>query len=139
MAIDGLGIMDGDSANDVYNKIMEKYHFGEPIEKIKCDADMLESDFAGSELEHEIFTTAYVPVCNRHFFRFLESDPLLNDRKRISASSAGKEALRSAASNKIIICLLGEESKNARGKPGSTCTAGRSYTHVSFVEFCTIN
>ena len=32
MAIDGVKIIDSDSAHDVYNPIMEMYHFGESLE-----------------------------------------------------------------------------------------------------------
>jgi len=59
MAIDGVKIIDSDSAHDVYNPIMEMYHFGEPIEKIKNEIDSLEPHVTYSELEHEIYTTAY--------------------------------------------------------------------------------
>ena len=59
MAIDGVKIIDSDSAYDVYNPIMEKYHFGASIEEIQKEIDAFESDFTFSELHHEIFTTAY--------------------------------------------------------------------------------
>jgi len=59
MAIDGVKILDSDSAYDVYNPIMEMYHIGESIEKIKNKIDSLESHIAYSELEYEIYTTAY--------------------------------------------------------------------------------
>ena len=59
MAIDGVKIIDSDSAYDVYNPIMEMYHFGETMEKIKTEMDSQESHFLYSELEYEIYTTAY--------------------------------------------------------------------------------
>ena len=59
MAIDGVKIIDSDSAHDVYNSIIEMYHSGESIGKIRHETDTLEANFAFSELEHEIFTTAY--------------------------------------------------------------------------------
>ena len=59
MAVDGVKIIDSDSAYDVYNPIMEMYHFGETIEKIKAKIDSLESHISYNELEYEIYITAY--------------------------------------------------------------------------------
>ena len=59
MAIDGIKILDSDSAYDVYNPIMEMYHIGEPINKINAEIAAFESAFAFSGLYHEIYITAY--------------------------------------------------------------------------------
>ena len=59
MAIDGVGIIDSDCAHDVYNPIMEMYHLGQSIEIIIKNIDAFEPNFIYSELEHEIFITAY--------------------------------------------------------------------------------
>ena len=59
MAIDGVKIIDSDSACDVYNSIMEMYHFGESVTSIEKQIDSLESHIAYNELEYEIYTTAY--------------------------------------------------------------------------------
>lgn len=59
MAIDGVKIIDSDSAHDIYNSIMEMYHYGKSIENIKSEIDQLESDYSFNDLEIEIYTTAY--------------------------------------------------------------------------------
>lgn len=59
MAIDGVKIIDSDSAYDVYNPIMEMYNNGDSIEKIREEIDLQEPDYSFSELELEIYTTAY--------------------------------------------------------------------------------
>lgn len=59
MAIDGVKIIDSDSAHDIYNSIMEMYHYGKSIEDIRFQIDQLESDYSFNDLEIEIYTTSY--------------------------------------------------------------------------------
>ena len=59
MAIDGVKIIDSDSAYDVYNPIMEMYHKGESVENIRQKINDFEDCFVYDDLEHEIFITAY--------------------------------------------------------------------------------
>ena len=58
MAIDGTKIIDSDCAFDVYNPIMEMYHFGESIENIRAKTDKFITNFDDA-LSQEIATTVY--------------------------------------------------------------------------------
>lgn len=57
MAIDGVGIMESDFAHDIYNLIMEMYHRGEAVGKIKVKANEFGQDCRG--IDCEIFHTVY--------------------------------------------------------------------------------
>lgn len=59
MAIDGVKIIDSDSAHDIYNSIMEMYHYGKSIENIKSEIDQQKDDYSFNDLELEIYITAY--------------------------------------------------------------------------------
>lgn len=59
MAIDGVKIIDSDSAHDIYNSIMEMYHYGKSIENIKSEIDQQQNDYSFNDLEFEIYSTAY--------------------------------------------------------------------------------
>ena len=59
MAIDGVKIIDSDSAYDIYNPIMEMYHNGESVENIRHKIDNFEVCFTFDDLEYEIYITAY--------------------------------------------------------------------------------
>lgn len=59
MAIDGVKIIDSDSAYDIYNLIMEMYHYGKSIENIKSEIEKLEADYSFNDLEIDIYITAY--------------------------------------------------------------------------------
>lgn len=57
MAIDGVGILDSDLAYDVYHHIMERYHRGEPIERLTNI--IREFHLAHYGMDCEIVTAAY--------------------------------------------------------------------------------
>ena len=59
MAIDGVKIIDSDSACDIYNNITERYKDGEDIEKIRQDWLNEEANFCIDELFAEIYWTAF--------------------------------------------------------------------------------
>lgn len=59
MAIDGVSIIDSDSAYDIYNDIVERYKDGEDVEKIKQEWLAQESNFCIDELFAEIYWTAF--------------------------------------------------------------------------------
>lgn len=59
MAIDGVKIIDSDSAYDIYNSIMEMYHYGKSIENIKAKIDQQQVDYSINDLELEIYITTY--------------------------------------------------------------------------------
>lgn len=58
MAIDGVKIIDSDSAYDIYNDIVERYKNREDVEKIKKHWLGEEKNFCFNELEAEIYWTA---------------------------------------------------------------------------------
>ena len=57
MATDGVKIIDGDFASDLYGTFMELYDAGESIEQIKATLDTHRD--ASEGFEHEIFITVY--------------------------------------------------------------------------------
>ena len=57
MAIDGVKIIDGDLAHDVYYTFMDLYNAGEPTETIKTTVEQLRID--NDDVGDEIFITAY--------------------------------------------------------------------------------
>ena len=57
MATEGVKIIDGDFASDLYGTFMELYDAGESIEQIKATLDAHRD--ASEEFEHEIFITVY--------------------------------------------------------------------------------
>lgn len=59
MAIDGIEIIDSDSAYDIYNDITERYKDGEDVEKIKQKWIKEEENFCIDELYTEIYWTAF--------------------------------------------------------------------------------
>lgn len=59
MAIDGVKIIDSDSAYDIYNEIMDMYHYGETIDAIKAKISGWEKEFCSNDIEKEIYFTTY--------------------------------------------------------------------------------
>ncbi|HEX8350100.1 MAG TPA: hypothetical protein VF598_09055, partial [Hymenobacter sp.] len=57
MATDGVKIIDGDLAHDVYHTFMDLYDAGKPIAEIKADIEQLR--LSNDEFYDEIFITAY--------------------------------------------------------------------------------
>lgn len=57
MATDGVKIIDGDLAHDVYHTFMDLYDAGESIETIKATVEQLRVD--NDDVDDEIFITAY--------------------------------------------------------------------------------
>ena len=57
MAIDGVKIIDGDLAHDVYNTFMDLYDSGESTETIKATVEQFRGD--NDDVDDEIFITAY--------------------------------------------------------------------------------
>ena len=57
MATDGVKIIDGDLAHDVYGTFMDLYDAGESIEAIKTVVEQLQTD--NDDVDDEIFITAY--------------------------------------------------------------------------------
>ncbi len=59
MAIDGIKIIDSDSAFDIYNPIIRMYNDGETLEKIREEIQKDEIVYSFSELELEIYFTSF--------------------------------------------------------------------------------
>lgn len=59
MAIDGIKIIDSDSAYDIYNEIMDMYHYGENIDAIKAKISGWEKELCFNDIEKEIYFTTY--------------------------------------------------------------------------------
>lgn len=57
MATDGVKIIDGDLAHDVYHTFMDLYDAGEPLGAIKSSLEQLQID--NDDVDDEIFITAY--------------------------------------------------------------------------------
>ena len=56
MATDGIKIIDGDHAHDVYHTFMNLYDTGVSLEQIQTHVEQLD---IGDDFDHEIFITAY--------------------------------------------------------------------------------
>jgi hypothetical protein len=58
MAIDGVGIIDSDSAHDIYIAVVEGWRDGKPVADIEAEVRGLETDFCFEPLFTEIYWTA---------------------------------------------------------------------------------
>ena len=58
MAIDGIKIIDSDSAHDIYNAVVEGWRDGKPLADIEAEVRGWEKDFCFEPLYAEIYWTA---------------------------------------------------------------------------------
>lgn len=87
MATDGVKIIDGDLARDLYDQIMDLYDSDADIETIKTEVPFAKDDYGpDTDFYHEIFVTAYA-------LAFWEigalTDEMLKEVERIIALKAG--------------------------------------------------
>ena len=87
MATDGVKIIDGDLARDVYEQIMDLYDSDASIETIKSEIPFVKEDYGlETDFYYEIFVTAYALA----FWEIGElTEEILNEVKRVIDLKAG--------------------------------------------------
>lgn len=90
MATDGVKIIDGDLARDIYDQIMDLYDSDANIETIKKEVPFVKDDYGpDADFYHEIFVTVYALA----FWEIGEmTDNILNEVKRVIDLKAGVKA-----------------------------------------------
>lgn len=87
MATDGVKIIDGDLARDIYDQIMDLYDSDANIETIRKEVPFVKDNYGpDTDFYHEIFVTSYALA----FWEIGEmTDEILNEVKRVTDLKAG--------------------------------------------------